>query len=180
MPASPQARLSSKNAGGQAGLLHQGWTMAKHEIKITRRHLPHWSLDGAMYYVTFRPASGELRSSERALVLNHIKEGDGEYYTLVGCVVMPDHAHVILMADLGYSLEKIMKGVKGASARKLNIARGSRGKIWQHESFDRIVRCEKELHGKLVYMLNNPLKAGLVEDPWRYRGWYCNKDYFRR
>lgn len=137
-------------------------------------------MDGAMYFVTFRVQNGILDQRERGLVLNHIVSGDSKFYSLVACVVMPNHVHAVFLADQGYSLEQVMKGVKGASSRIVNAKRKSHGNLWQHESFDRIVRSEKELQGKLKYMLNNPVKAGLVDDGWSYFGWYCNQEFFQR
>jgi hypothetical protein len=65
-----------------------------------------------------------------------------------------------------------MKGIKGVTARRLNRNRGTRGSIWQDESFDRIVRDQAELEKKLNYMFTNSVKVGLVDDPWDYVGWY--------
>lgn len=45
-------------------------------------------------------------------------------------------------------------------------------KVGQDESYDRIVRDQDELDDKLHYMLNNPVKKELCEDPWGYVGWY--------
>ncbi|MBM4168937.1 MAG: hypothetical protein FJ215_07240 [Ignavibacteria bacterium] len=71
-----------------------------------------------------------------------------------------------------------MKGLKGASARKVNILRRRTGYFWQHESYDRIVRDQEEFEEKLRYMSNNPRKAGLTDDPWNYHGWYCGEENF--
>ncbi len=154
------------------------------ELKITRRHLPHWTLKGATYFVTFRTVRGELSVEEQKLVLEHIIEGNEKFYTLIAAVVMPDHAHLLLTPKEEYSLSRIMKGIKGASARQVNLRRkdtnvrstkrGTSGSIWQDESFDRIVRDQNELNEKLSYMLNNPVKRGLTESPWDYQGWYFN------
>jgi len=65
-----------------------------------------------------------------------------------------------------------MKGLKGATARRLNQSRGTKGTVWQEESFDRIVRDQQELDEKLNYMFMNPVKAGLTSDPISYPGWY--------
>jgi putative transposase len=154
--------------------------VGKLELTITKRHLPHWWLTGSVYFVTFRVAGELLNTSERTLVLKHIRQGDGNFYTLVGCVIMPDHVHVVFAADLGYSLSRIMKGMKGTSSRIINVGRCSRGQVWQGESFDRIIRREKELFGKLSYMLHNPLKAGLAKTLSGYKWWYCNKKYFQQ
>jgi hypothetical protein len=40
--------------------------------------------------------------------------------------------------------------------------------VWQDESYDRIIRDDQELEEKLLYMYNNPVKAGLVADPADY------------
>jgi hypothetical protein len=67
--------------------------------------------------------------------------------------------------------------MKGVSARLVNESRGKYGSLWQDESWDRIVRDQAEFDEKLQYMLNNPVKRGLVEDPWTYDGWYYNAEW---
>jgi putative transposase len=104
-----------------------------------------------------------------------IKEGDEKYYYLYAVIIMPDHVHLILTPKEDYSLSRIMKGIKGKSARRINENRNEKGSVWQDESFDRILRNEEELFEKLHYMLNNPFKAGLTDDPWNYHGWYFNE-----
>lgn len=146
-------------------------------LQITRRHLPHWQLDGSTYFVTFRLAAGELTPPERRIVLDHVKSGAGTFYTLIAATVMPDHVHLLFSPKQEEDLSRIMKGIKGVSAHLLNRYRASRGKVWQVESFDRIVRDQKELDEKLEYMLNNARKKDLVEDPWTYDGWYYNKEW---
>lgn len=153
--------------------------MKPRELHITKRHLPHWSLDGSVYFVTFCAVDDELTTDEQIEVLNHIKDGNEIFYTLIACIVMPDHVHAILMADKDFSLSIIMKGMKGVSARKLNKMRKTAGSRWQTESFDRIVRNENELYETLEYMLNNPVDAGLTDNPWNYHGWYCNEQYWK-
>ena len=154
--------------------------MGDNELRITKRHLPHWSLQNATYFVIFRLDHGMMTIQEQIIVRDHIVEGHSQFYTLIAVQAMPDHCHVIFMADMGYDLERIMKGVKGVSASKINAHRGVKGNVWQTESFDRIIRTEKELHGKLLYMLDNPMGAGLTEDRWNYPGWFCKEEFFRR
>ena len=145
------------------------------ELRITRRRLPHWHLSGATYFITFRLRSGELSSEERKLILDHILSGDRAFYELIAVQVMPDHVHVVLCPHSTTSLSDVLKGIKGVTARKLNRVSGTKGRVWQDESFDRIVRDNDELLEKLQYMLNNPLKYGLAEDPFQYEGWYMKE-----
>lgn len=148
------------------------------EVQVSRRSLPHWRLKGSTYYLTFRILRGasELAPVERQIVLSHLKGGDGLYYDLVAVVVMPDHVHALLRPREGIDLPRITKGVKGVSARLVNEARGTRGSLWQDESWDRIVRDQDELDEKLQYMLDNPVRKGLVADGWDYDGWYVNQE----
>jgi REP element-mobilizing transposase RayT len=139
---------------------------------VTRRHLPHWTTRGATYFVTFRTRKGILDGDEQEAVLKHVKEADGKFYDLRAAVVMPDHVHLLLTPEGEYSLSRIMKGIKGGSARTINTMRHQSGQVWQHESYDRIVRDENELLEKVEYMFNNPLKAGLTDDPLDYPGSY--------
>jgi REP element-mobilizing transposase RayT len=131
-------------------------------------------MDGAWYFVTFRLWEGRLSDQEITLVRQHIADGAKSFYELSAVCVMPDHVHLILSPCQGFSLSRIMHGIKGVTAHRMNSLRGSQGRIWQVESWDRIIRDENELDEKLNYMLQNPVKAGLVEDPWSWCGWYLN------
>jgi len=147
--------------------------MQSNDFQVKRRHLPHWTFTGAVYFVTFKLKKGQLSVQEQKLVLEHVRGGDKKYYELIAAVVMPDHVHILLKPNEGQILSGIMKGIKGVAARKINAARGACGPVWQGESFDRIVRNEKEFNVKLRYMFYNPLKKGLTLDPWSYHGWYA-------
>lgn len=147
--------------------------MNSRELQIKKRHLPHWTLEGATYFVTFRVAEGKLATDEQQVVFDHILDGDRRFYALIACTVMPDHVHMILRPMGGFTLSQIMKGTKGVSAHKINrLTAVRKGTIWQRESFDRILRDQDELIEKANYMLNNSVKRGLVDDPWTYPFWY--------
>ena len=137
-----------------------------------KRFLPHYESEGAVYFVTFKLKAGHLTKSEIAILLEHIKEGDPKYYRLIAAQVMSNHVHLLLTPNDNLTLSKAMKQIKGASARNINLSRGSTGALWFEESFDRIVRDQNELDEKLNYMYENPLKAGIVEDPEEYWGWW--------
>jgi REP element-mobilizing transposase RayT len=145
------------------------------QLKKRRRRLLHWTMPGSTYFITFRTKTGELTPAERTLVLQHLQTGDGKYYSLCSAVIMPDHVHLLITPNEGIELPRIMRGIKGVSARQINDLRGSNGEVWQDECFDRIVRDQNELDEKLNYMLNNPAKRELVDDPWEYEWWYIDQ-----
>jgi REP element-mobilizing transposase RayT len=95
---------------------------------------------------------------------------DRQSCDVIGWVVMPNHAHVLLRPYEGHELAGIMKRVKGISARKINQLLGTKGSVWQADYFDRYIRDSEDLLRKLEYIENNPVKAGLVKNPpdWRF------------
>ena len=54
---------------------------------------------------------------------------------------------------------------------------GTERAFWHNESYDHYVRGEKELARIVEYILNNPVKAGLVEDWQEWRFNYCNTTF---
>ena len=93
---------------------------------------------------------------------------------------MPDHVHLVLtpLADARgetYGFSEILSGIKGASAHGVNKALGRRGRVWQVESFDRVLRTDEGVAQKVEYVCQNPVRAEIVataEDyPWLWREW---------
>ena len=73
------------------------------------------------------------------------------------------------------AISKIMHALKGRSARECNLILGRTGSLWEHESFDRVIR-EGKFHRTIRYVLNNPVKIGIVRDWQEYRWNYCRKE----
>jgi REP element-mobilizing transposase RayT len=94
---------------------------------------------------------------------------------------MPDHVHLIFtplvneQAGEVYSLGEIMDAIKGASAHKINRKLGRTGKVWQRESFDRVLRSSEKLDEKIQYILDNPVRKGLVS-AWAHYRWLWYKE----
>jgi REP element-mobilizing transposase RayT len=145
-----------------------------------RRQLPHLQRDSKPHFVTFCTEHRWILSeSGRATVLDCCKHDNGTKLDLQIAVVMPDHVHMIFtpLVDEGslevYSLAEIMDAVKGASAHKINRILGRKGRVWQAESFDHVLRSSESLDQKIQYLLENPVRRGLVTQwadyPWMWR-----------
>ncbi len=56
---------------------------------------------------------------------------------------------------------------------EINRAIGRSGPVWNRESFDHVVRHNESLEEKIDYVVQNPVRAGLVTDaseyPWVFR-----------
>lgn len=137
---------------------------------VYRRHLPHYRLTGAIYFITWRihPNAGLLSHEERSAVLETLHHADGKRYDLVAWVVMDDHVHVVARPRSGEVLAKILHTWKGFTARRINDLRGRSGPFWQQEYYDRVVRDDRALQAIVRYVLDNPTKRwpALKEYTW--------------
>ena len=155
------------------------------DFRVYRRNLPHWELPESVYFITFSTADRfTLSDSAKDVVLSSFHFHDGKKYILHACVIMDDHVHCILqpMEILNkaqarrpvppkqyYSLAQITHSIKSYSAHRIQKLLNEKDNIWQDESYDRILRDEKEYLEKMSYIINNPMKTGLAEQPQDYR-----------
>lgn len=91
---------------------------------------------------------------------------DGERYRLHSWVIMPNHAHLLVSLKENESLEKIMNGWKGVSARKINRLQRTRGVVWMKDYFDRMIRDAAHFWRVARYIRRNPTKAKLTAGPF--------------
>jgi len=105
-----------------------------------------------------------------------------QYYLLLAYCMMPNHVHLLVNMEgiaappprrdgtqytaLTYALW-LLKGRTGHECQK---ALGQVGRFWYRESYDHVVRNEREFVRILEYIVNNPVKANLVTDwqDWPY------------
>jgi len=143
----------------------------------TRRHLPHIQNPESHYFLTFRMRAGTLNPEERSIVLEACRHWHGSKMTLHACVVMPDHVHLVVTPHESasgewVSLGEILRSIKGFSARRINELRRTSGSLWLDETWDRIIRNEKEYYQRLDYINGNPEKVGLGRN---YRWLWINE-----
>jgi putative transposase len=97
------------------------------------------------------------------LVEDALKHFDGTRYHLGRYVVMPNHVHLLVAPMEEHGLSAILKSWKGFTAREINRLNGTSGQVWQHESFDHLVRHAGSLEAFGRYIEENPRKAKLRE-----------------
>ena len=144
-----------------------------------RRQLPHLQVDDRQHFVTFcTDRRWILPGGARSVVLESCLHDNGKRFDLRVAVVMPDHVHVIFTPLVDHeamevcSLAEIMDSIKGASAHRVNKALGRKGRVWQAESFDHVLRSSEGLDAKIQYVLENPVRRGLVAQ-WMEYPWGC-------
>lgn len=67
-----------------------------------------------------------------------------------------------------YVVTSALKKIKGITAYECNKLLHRRGQFWHHESYDHVIRNDLELERTVLYILQNPVKAGLCKE---WRGW---------
>ena len=174
----------------------------------THGNLPHWHIDRAVQFVTFRLADSLpqnqltiYKSAQEAFLHDHplpwsekdeqtfyeevggkiekwlaagygscclriagvrriveecLAHFAGVRYVLYAYVIMPNHVHVLFEVLEGRNAKEIVHTWKSYTAHKINAQLGTRGNVWQRESFDRIIRSEKHFHSTLEYIRENP------------------------
>lgn len=124
-----------------------------------------------------------LRNSNIAKVVSKsLYFFDKQRYDLLAFCLMINHAHVVMTPLLKtkyqyYPLAQIIHSIKGYTAGKANQILARSGAFWQHKSYDHYVRDEGELARILAYVVNNPVKAGLVSDPHLWPWTYCKYEW---
>ncbi len=103
-------------------------------------------------------------------------------YLLLAYCIMSNHVHLLLsLEDIDrpsiradgtqYSaLSQALWLLKGRTGHLCQKVLGQHGRFWSRESYDHVVRDEREFARILEYIVNNPVKAGLVTDwqDWPY------------
>jgi len=101
--------------------------------------------------------------------------------------VMPDHLHAVLQllasddGQLAPTDLLTMMGEFRSFTTRAGWRRGLRGPLWQHDQYDRLLRGDEEFAIRCQYVLDNPVRKGLVEDwtLWPYSGSMAEFDAWR-
>ena len=143
------------------------------------RRLDEIWLDASIYFITTCTASRRpiLANETAATILREEFAGATDRYGwLVGrFVIMPDHVH-FFCATGGESepktLASFMNGFKQWSAKRMAKTMEVTPPIWQAEFFDRVLRTHESYNGKWRYVIDTPVRAGLVREAeaWPYAG----------
>ena len=110
--------------------------------------------------------------TQNALLFHHERK-----YDLKSWVIMPNHIHFLATPLEGVELSEIAHSIKSYAAHEANKILNRKGQFWQQEPFDRYIRNRKHFESVIIYIENNPVKAGLCERPedWRFSSAFHNQ-----
>ena len=79
---------------------------------------------------------------------------------------MPDHLHIIVSGKNSNSnMKKCIESFKQKTG--FWLAQNKEDFHWQKDYYDHILRGKKDLINHVKYVINNPVKAGMVDD-WKH------------
>jgi len=83
-------------------------------------------------------------------------------------VLMPDHMHLVVTPRESGNISQSMPSLKLHTAREIGALLGSKGGIWQARFYERALRTPKDVEEAIVYVHDNPIRAGLADSPEDY------------
>jgi REP element-mobilizing transposase RayT len=102
-----------------------------------------------------------------SIVEDSLRHFDGQRYELTDFVVMPNHVHVMAAFPRSEAMLQQCDSWKHFTAAKINKLLGQKGRLWQQDGFDHLVRSLEQFAALRRYFAENPQKANLK--PGEYR-----------
>ncbi len=102
------------------------------------------------------------------LVLSQfLRTAANEEFAIIAYCFMPDHVHLLIegLADTSDGKRFIIRS-KQCSAHA--YAAILKARLWQPNGFEHVLRDEEKTHMVARYILENPVRAGLVQSPLDY------------
>ena len=90
-------------------------------------------------------------------------------YNVISWCIMPNHVHVLIELIENVLLSNILHSWRSFSSNEINKILNRTGRLWMPEYFDRFIRDNEHFNNVVDYIHNNPVKAGLVDDPTKYK-----------
>ena len=137
---------------------------------------PRFLKPGAKYHVVARANRQEMIFEHdvfKEIFLATMKRAKKKYqFLFFNFCIMGNHIHFIIQPGTKANLSKIMQWILSVFAMKYNRIHGYKGHVWYDRFKSRILEGIFEYLDAYVYVLQNPVEAGLVKraNEWRYNG----------
>lgn len=105
------------------------------------------------------------------IVADSLLHFDGVRYRMGDFVIMPNHVHLLAVIPSAEALADQCKSWMHYTAVQINRLVREKGKFWQQEAFDHLVRSPEQYEYLRRYIAENPMKANLKVGQYLYRRW---------
>jgi putative transposase len=114
-----------------------------------------------------RPFTDERLASEVVASLEWLRAHRGT--RIYAYCLMSDHLHLLLrLGSESMTLGTLLGTMKSFTTKK-SWALGHTGALWQGRFYDHILRVNEDAPAIIVYIIENPVRKGLVEEASAYR-----------
>lgn len=131
---------------------------------------------GVVYHITIGAHGKQnvfIQSAINQQVIYALKESANLYgYRLIAYCLMPDHLHILAQAgEHPRDLRGFVRGFKSlcSIAAHMPTNNVTNNKLWQRGFYEHILRKEENIAEVAEYVLNNPIRKGLVQDREQYK-----------
>jgi REP element-mobilizing transposase RayT len=100
------------------------------------------------------------------IVAAAIQYWDDQRYRQYAWCVMPNHVHSVFKPIGIHTLSSVMSSWKSYTVKPANKLLARKGHFWEREYYDHLIRDDAELQRAIVYVRDNPIRAGLRDWPW--------------
>jgi putative transposase len=123
----------------------------------------------------------------RARVFNHedivqsvldeiVRVAETEHFRVLAYCFMPDHVHLLVEGESDTAdLQRFVKRWKQTTGFEYAKEHGCR--LWQVGFFDHVLRCDEDTERQALYILGNPIRAGLTKAIGEYPFAGCVKTW---
>ena len=136
--------------------------------------------EGAYHHIISRGLRGEpvLLSPElKNYFLKLLMEAKNKYrIKIFAYCLMDNHYHLVLQNSSG-RLGDFMRYLNGTFGKYYRYLEGGKGYVFQDRYKSTLIQDETYMIMVLTYVLLNPVRAGIVKNPYDYR-WSSISDYF--
>lgn len=137
--------------------------------------------EGAVYHVYNRLARGESVFGEEAAALRFrdlLREvSQRDELTVFAWCLMSNHYHLAVRTN-SVPLDRPLRSLQWRVTRSVNASRRVFGPLWQGRYRAKLVSEQRYLDQLLAYIHLNPVSAGIVGDPAKYR-WSGHREVVR-
>jgi len=135
-----------------------------------------YSVENFSYFITMNfkyKLNDRIISSLYESLLNIFIETD---FICEAIIVMPDHLHFVTKKEVEsyFTLSDLICKLKSKSVYLLKQKKLIPESFWNKKYFDHVIRNEKDWLEKIRYIINNPIKAKIVNSGDRYPYLYYN------
>ena len=113
-----------------------------------------------------RPVFGDVAIANAAVAVLRDRSEETGVAVYAYCI-MPDHIYLIIAPSETCDVVKFVGQFKNLVQREA-WALGVKGAFWQLSFWDHFLRRDEDLESCVRYVFNNPVRAGLAQEPAHY------------